>query len=261
MESANVVGYQTKELTDNFNFIVNTFKPVGSESATMKLSDIVPTGTTIGGTILSLLDDGGATAMVSDVEDLGEVYAEFYYLDAASAATYKLTPGWYLSEDSDFAYCQNDREIRLGQGYMVDNQDGDVSLTFSGEVNKEDIPLDIIDNFNFTGNATPSIAKLGDYVPTGTTIGGTILALLDDGGATAMVTDVEDLGDVYAEFYYLDPTSAATFRLTPGWYLSDDSDFAYCQNDREIAPGAGFMIDNQDGEIALSIPTALPSAE
>ena len=223
----------------------------------MKLGDIVPSGTTIGGTILSLLDDGGATAMVDDVTDLGEVYAEFYYLDPASAKVFNLTPGWYLSEDADFAYCQNDRVISLGRGYMVDNQDGEVSLTFSGEVYDKAIPVALNDNFNFTGNATPTEAKLGDYLPVGTTIGGTILALLDDGGATAMVDDVTDLGEVYAEFYFLDPDSAKVFNLTPGWYLSEDADFAYCQNDRIVPAGAGFMIDNQDGEVSLSIPPAL----
>ena len=261
MASANIVGYQNKVLAENFNFVVNTFKAVGKDKDAMTLGDITPTeGVTYGGTIIQILDDGGATKIIEDAE-LGEVDAMFYWVDENNAKLMGCVPGWYLSADSECQYCQNDYVLPMGQGYMVENYDGEISLTYAGEVYDKGLDVPLADNFNFTGNASPDKVTFGDLIPGEvTSYGGTIIQLLDDGGATMVIEDAE-LGEVDAMFYWVDENNAKLMGCVPGWYLSADSECQYCQNSREVPAGSGFMVENYDGENTLTIPSAIPAAE
>jgi hypothetical protein len=169
--------------------------------------------------------------------------------------------GWYFGADSNCEYCQNDRVIPFGQGYMVENYDGEIGLTFAGEVYDKALDVPLAENFNFTGNASPSKITFGDLVPGAvTSYGGTTIQLLDDGGATIVYED-ENLGEVEAVFLYVDANNAKLMGCTPGWYFSADSNCEYCQNDRIVEAGEGFMVENYDGENTLTIPTALPVSE
>lgn len=122
----NAVGYQNKDLGNGYNFVASTFDSISGAS---KLGDIgVNANVTYGGTILQLLTDTGATATITDVPDLGNVSAEFYYVDAATAAALGVDAGWYLADDTTFEYCQNNRVVAAGSGFMLDCGDDDASV-------------------------------------------------------------------------------------------------------------------------------------
>lgn len=61
---SSVVGYQNKALNEKFNFVVNTFVPVGTDKEAMTFGDIKPNENFINSSI-QLLTDGGATAKVT----------------------------------------------------------------------------------------------------------------------------------------------------------------------------------------------------
>ena len=247
----NVVGYQAYELRDNFNFTVPTFVPVSA--ANLTLGDLKP-DFGYGGSSIQLLDDGGACAKV-EIDGLGEVDAQFYYVDADSADAAGITAGWYLVDDAGFEYCQNDRVLPVGQGYLLDCQDSGAKITYAGAVATTATEITLIDNFNFTGNLSPAPITLGDVAPD-FGYGGSSIQLLDDGGACAKV-EIDGLGEVDAQFYYVDAESADAAGITAGWYLVDDAGFEYCQNDRPLAAGEGFLLDCQDSGAKVELPSAL----
>ena len=211
-----IVGYQAYELRDNFNFTVPTFETVSG--ADLTLGDIQP-DFGYGGSSIQLLDDAGACAKV-DIDGLGEVDAQFYYVDAESADAAGITAGWYLVDDASFEYCQNSRVLAAGQGFLLDCQDSGAKVTYAGAVGTTTTEISLIDNFNFTGNLTPAAITLGDVAPD-FGYGGSSIQLLDDGGACAKV-DIDGLGEVDAQFYYVDAESADAAGITAGWYLVDD---------------------------------------
>ena len=120
------MGDQAYELRDNFNFTVPTFETVSG--ADLTLGDLKP-DFGYGNSSIQLLDDGGACAKV-EVDGLGEVDAQFYYVDAESADAAGITAGWYLVDDSGFEYCQNDRVLPAGQAFLLDCQDSGAKVSF-----------------------------------------------------------------------------------------------------------------------------------
>ena len=78
------VGYQNKSLNENFNFVVNTFVPVGTDKAAMTFGDIKPNSEFVNSSI-QLLTSGGATAKVT-VDGLGTVKATFSYWEEKDAS-------------------------------------------------------------------------------------------------------------------------------------------------------------------------------
>ena len=246
-----IVGYQAYELRDNFNFTIPTFETVSG--ADLTLGDIKP-DFSYGNSSIQLLDDGGACAKV-DIDGLGEVDAQFYYLDAETAAAMEVTAGWYLVDDMSFEFCQNSRVLPTGQGYLLDCQDSGAKVTYAGAVGTTATEVTLIDNFNFTGNLSPAQITLGDVAPD-FGYGNSSIQLLDDGGACAKV-EIDGLGEVDAQYYYLDAETAAAMEVAAGWYLVDDMSFEFCQNALTIPAGQAFLLDCQDSGAKVSFPSAL----
>ena len=126
------MGYQAYELRDNFNFTIPTFETVSG--ADLTLGDLKP-DFGYGGSSIQLLDDGGACSKVyiegtDEIEGLGEVDAQFYYLDAETATRMEVSAGWYLVDDTAFKFCQNDRTISAGQAFLLDCQDSGAKVSF-----------------------------------------------------------------------------------------------------------------------------------
>ena len=121
-----IVGYQAYELRDNFNFTIPTFETVSG--ADLTLGDIKP-DFSYGNSSIQLLDDGGACAKV-EIDGLGEVDAQYYYLDAETAAAMEVAAGWYLVDDMSFEFCQNALTIPAGQAFLLDCQDSGAKVSF-----------------------------------------------------------------------------------------------------------------------------------
>jgi hypothetical protein len=110
-----IVGYQNKGFDAKFNYVANTFVPVGGDKNEMTLGDIVPNDDFVDSSI-QFLTPGGATATVSFG---GKTYK----------ATYKYWreddepeqgPGWYFASDTNGDYNQNSRIIAAGEAFCAD---------------------------------------------------------------------------------------------------------------------------------------------
>ena len=156
LESANVVGYQTKDTVAGFNFVAPTFKSVGGES--VAIQDIKLEGeVTEYSDSIQILDKGGAT--------------EATYLWTAD--------GWI-----DGTFALTDVSLTPGQSILLDTANK-VSVSMSGEVRKTSYTTESVSGFNFVGNTTPveiDIQKIklsGAYTEYSDSI-----QILDEGGAT-----------------------------------------------------------------------------
>ena len=116
VDSANVVGYQEKDLNYGLNdFVVQTFLPMGMTVSTTKLGDISVTEDwdAVNGDYIATLTPEGANS------------AEYTYLIAAYATALGGTgAGWYLAEevndgDVSVSGCQNDVVISAGQALLI----------------------------------------------------------------------------------------------------------------------------------------------
>ena len=122
-----VVGYQNKSLNSGFNYVANTFVPVGTERSEMTLGDITPNSEFISSSI-QFLTPGGATASVTD-PNLGKVKATYIYWTAEDEPVGGA--GWYFAADDDAAYNQNSRPIAAGEACCVDRDGGEADATIS----------------------------------------------------------------------------------------------------------------------------------
>ena len=104
VESANIVGYQTKDTVTGFNFVIPTFKAV-SGGAGVHIQDIKIANATDWGDNIQILDEGGATI------------AQYYYVSAAESGFE--ADGW-LSEDMGSLA---DIDLEAGQGILIDTAD------------------------------------------------------------------------------------------------------------------------------------------
>ena len=129
LESANVVGYQTKETSHGqFCSLVATFVPTGTDGSTMKLGDIKPANTTWDGSTLFFLNQYGGTDKF-DHEAYGNVKKQFYYLNTTEADDFDCDPGWYHVTDELSEYPMNSViNIPAGAGFMIDAKDAGATL-------------------------------------------------------------------------------------------------------------------------------------
>ena len=117
LESANVVGYQNKEMAvANFNYECATFQAVGKARDAQTLGDIKASDG-FSYSEIQFLTSGGANAYV-DHPQLGKVIQSYTYWSdpdwtAAGVA------GWYLVDDTDGEYPMNDVDIAAGKAFCV----------------------------------------------------------------------------------------------------------------------------------------------
>ena len=257
LESANVVGYQNKEMaTANFNYECATFQAVGKARDAQTLGDI-KASEGFSYSEIQFLTSGGANAYV-DHPQLGRVIQSYTYWSDPDW-TESGVAGWYLYDDEDGAYPMNDIVIPLGQAYCVSVAGSEVgeTLNYAGEVPNSAVALTFDHaNFNYVGNCTPADITLGDIVAS-EDFSYSEIQFLTSGGANAYV-DHPQLGRVIQSYtYWSDPdwTEAGV----AGWYLYDDEDGAYPMNDINIKAGQGFCVSVAGSEVGegISIPSAL----
>ena len=166
IQSANVVGYTTRQTVSGFNFLAPTFEPVDG-TGNVNIQDIkLDAGTAESWSDnLQILDDGGAT-----IATYGYATAEESGLDA---------DGW-LTGEGELA----DITIPFGAGILIDTAN-ESSVTFAGQVATEDSAIEAVAGFNFTGNNSPTVINIQD-IKLGETAESWSdnLQILDEGGAT-----------------------------------------------------------------------------
>ena len=260
VESANIVGYQNKDLNENANsFVVQTLLPCGVTKADVTLADFLPTDGKNGWDYTS---DFLATLKVNGTLDkkygyLSPYWEEEYYEAGQS--------GWYdyavLQPDPDeiTAAKVDNTKIPFGTGFLVYTSGSDVKLTFSGEVLSDEVALPLNENANtFVGNVTPVTVKLNQLVPTDGKNGWDYTS---DFLATLKVNGTLDKKYGYLSPYWEDEYYEAG---QSGWY-----DYAVLQPDPDeieaekvpdtvaFGAGEGFLVYTSGAGIELVVPSAL----
>ena len=223
LESANVVGYQTKDMVPGFNFLAPTFAPVDG-TGNINLQDIKLDATTAESWSdnIQILDEGGATI------------ATYGYATAEESGFAK--DGW-LDEEGNYA---ENVTVPYGAGILIDSANDSV-VTFSGQVSDTASKIEGVSGFNFTGNNTPVEIDIQDIKLDATKAESWSdnLQILDEGGATIAT--------------YGFATAEESGFEKDGWL---DGDGNYAENVK-IQPGQGVLIDLANEGTIITIPAAL----
>ena len=117
IQSANVVGYMNKGGLDaDFNYVGASFVPVNGDKANMSLGDLTASDDFIFSTI-QFWTNGGANKRVT-VNEFVNVKANYVYWPADCGQEGEVA-GWYLEDDTNAKYPQNEVEILAGGGFIV----------------------------------------------------------------------------------------------------------------------------------------------
>ena len=254
---------------------------LGVSQQKVRLGDIKLSNFSSGTSALQLLNAYGATAKVSAELIGSEAFAEFGAVDAVficateeDAEEYGCTPGWYLPDDwdNDGAFPMNDVLLKKGQGFIIQVNDAELKITYSGEVDSGEegeisLPYNIGEK-NVMGNCTPVDLVLGDVALANFSSGTSALQFLNAYGATAKVTATmigdaafSEFGAVDAVFICATQEDAGEYGCVPGWYLPDDWDNegAYPMNNVKLPAGKAFVLQVNDAGLVVTLPSALAS--
>jgi hypothetical protein len=263
IESANVVGYQNKGITEGeYNMHCSTFLPVGKAATAAVLGDFTANlefgfGS---GNVMTLTPNGGRTGSVYTYLTTEE--AEEYGIEGLTAGWYDynyVNEEWSWQEPIPAEKCGNNMSLPYGTMFIVQAADG-AQITYNGQVLSENYSFAINEGeYNMLGNATPVDLTLGDFT-TNLEFGfgsGNVMTLTPNGGRT---------GSVYT---YLTAEEAEEYGiegLLPGWYdynyVNDEWSWQEpipeekCGNSLPIPAGYGFVVQAADGAV-LELPKAL----
>lgn len=251
--SANVVGYQTKALTDAYayNLTVATFRAAGKDADKMILGDIAASADWMAGS------DEVKTLLAN-----GAVDKAYTYVGATDAAEWGCPAGWYLTADvkddsiEDLTpYCKNNDPLPLGNGLLVLVGSASTTLTYAGEVLAADQPIALKDAYayNITGNVSPVDITLSDITASAEWMTGS-----DE------LKTLKANGAVDQAYTYVGVTDATEWGCPAGWYLTadvkDDSieDLTpYCKNAIPVKAGEAFIVLVGKATTTITIPSAL----
>lgn len=255
VESANVVGYQNKELKGDaaYNLSVATFKAVDKDTDKMVLGDIAASADWMTGA-----DE------VKTLKANGAVENAYTYVGAELAAEVGCLVGWYLTDDVNddskvetlSNYCKNNDPLPLGNGLLVLVGSASTTLTYAGEVLAADQPIALKGDaaYNITGNVSPVDITLGD-----------ITASADWMAGADELKTLKTNGAVDQAYTYVGEALAAEVGCLPGWYLTDDVNddskvetlSNYCKNAIPVKAGEAFIVLVGTATTTITIPSAL----
>ena len=260
VESANVVGYQNKELNEKANsFVVQTLLPCGVTKADVTLANFLPKDGAAGWDYYS---DFLATLKTNGNLDKKYGYLSPYWADKYYEAE---DVGWYdysvLAEDPDTieAEKKDSTKIPFGTGFLVSSSAAGNTLTFSGEVLQDEIALPLNEKANtFVGNVTPVAVRLNQMTPT-------------DGAAgwdyySDFLATLKTNGNLDKKYGYLSPYWADKYYEAEdvGWYdysvLAEDPDTIEAEKVPDsvvINSGDAFLVSVSNGGVELLVPSAL----
>ena len=221
MESANVVGYNTKTSNAGFTFYVPQFKDVGSAS---------------GVSIQSIKLGEGATPWSDNLQTMdSDAVAQTMYVYATADESGLEADGW-LNEDMD---ALADVTLLPGQGAIIATA-AEITIQNAGEVSAAATVVSSVAGFTSLGNNSPVAISIQD-VKLGE-------------GATSWSDNIQFLDtDAVAQTMYVYATADESGLEADGW-LNEDLD---ALADVTIQPGEGFLIATANADVSITLPAAL----
>jgi len=213
--SANIVGYQNKDIPEYLSVQVNTFDQVGGGG--LSLDQFVPkdsTGSAVGGgdVTIQFLDEFGVAQ-----------YGYSYYLGGELKK--KPDDGWY-DEDEELI---EGYEFNPGEGMMIFSGSSDCVFPYAGEVvmNETDVPF--VPYLSAQGNIRPTSVDIQGIQPIDASEN-----LIGGGSVTLQFLDQFGVAQ-YGYSYYL----GGELKKKPddGWYDEDEELVEY-----EFGAGEGFLL-------------------
>ena len=254
--SANVVGYQNKELSENANsFVAMTLQPIGVAKADVTLSEFVPTDGEFG---WSYGTDYLATIKPNGTFDKTFGYVSPFWADLAGDKSYV---GWHLfanvSEDNFEGERFDNEKIPFGTGVAVYTAMANVTVTFAGEVLADDYGVPLSENANtFTGIICPADIKLGDLSATDGEFGWSY--------GTDYLATIKPNGTFDVTYGYVSPFWAdlAGDKSYEGWHLfaniSEDNFEGERFDNVQLKAGQAIAVYTAMSGVELVVPSALP---
>jgi hypothetical protein len=245
------------DLDSQFNYVGGTFIPVNGTKESLKLGDISASDDFIFSTV-QFWTNGGANKRVT-VNEFVDVKANYVYWPADCGQVGEVA-GWYLEDDTNAKYPQNDVSIPFGSAFIVARDGAETSATvnFAGEVSSSSSAIgDFSTQFNYVGTGCPRSVRLGELIASDDFIFSTI-QFWTNAGANKRVS-VNEFENVKANYVYW-PADCGQVGGVAGWYLEDDTNAKYPQNDVIIPAGGGFVVarDGAETNVKISIPAAIP---
>ena len=232
LESANVVGYDTKALQGGFTAAGASFVNVSDGS--IKLGDLKVTG---------YGDEGYADNMiiVQTLTSNGKTKDKYYWADYTEEG--ETWFGWY---NSDWDACYNDVPLAPGEGLWIQSPSSEISIQNAGSVPNEDLPVNLVaGGFKLIANPMPASIDLGLISVSG----------YGDEYADNMIVaqTLTTNGKADAKYYWVDYSEEG--ETWYGWYNTEwDIDY----NAEPLAAGAGLWVQAPEGSVlTITFPSPI----
>lgn len=213
-----IVGYQNRSIQSGYTSISPVFVSV-SDASVYKVKDIK-----------GEFSEGDSIQIFGSI---GDVETEYFYCEQGSLVEGKT--GWYAD---DFETPVGDNDLLAGSEFWF-NAQGNAEITISGQVNKNDIVVELSSGFTPVGNCAPVAYVLDDF----------LFENLAEGDSIQIFDSV---GDVLAEYFYCEQGSLVESKT--GWYADD---FETQAGATPIESGKGFWMNCQSKGATITVPSAL----
>ena len=215
IESANVVGYQTKDVRKNISQQVCTFDQIGAEGGALNLQNLIPVDAN-GDAV------GGGEVTVQFISALGVLQTSYAFFGADEVDD-GYAAGWY-DDNGELAIYTFD----AGQAFQVYSSTA-VNFVYSGEVNMAETDIPFRKNISVQGNIRPMPVDIQSIIPVDS----------DDemiGGGEVTVQFVSALGVLQTSYAFFGADEVDD-GYAAGWYDDNGELVEY-----SFAAGQGFKL-------------------
>ena len=226
LESANVVGFQNKDVRFGFTMTGSSFVSVNANGAKIDLTEIK-----VAGYEAECMD----VVYIQTLDYLGNSIDTYYWQDDNGGGDF--APGWY---NADYEAIEPENVfIDAGTALWTAGDDG-LYLTYAGQVwtSRTSVPL----RFGFTAVANPGAAKVD---LTNVLVDGYEAECMD----VVYIQTLDYLGNSIDTYYWQDDNGGGDFE--PGWYNGDYEPIE--EGTVFIQPGEGLWVAGDDG-LTLEFP-------
>ena len=206
IESANVVGYQNKDVRKNLSQQVCTFDQIGIADGALNVQNLIPVdgeGASVG--------DGDVT--IQFINDRGKLINQYTYYLAKELGPAQTTPGWYDEDEEEADY-----SFASGEAFQVYAASA-VHFVYSGEVNMAETDVPFRKNLSFQANVRPTTVDIQSITPVNGN--GDEAEAIGDGDITIQI--FTDRGKISMQYTYYLAKELGPMQTTPGWYDEDES--------------------------------------
>ena len=219
VESANVVGYQTKAMRTGYNFVAPDFTTIGVDTIDVQDIQLNANAGTGEENIQILSASGGTTAMYN----------------WATAADLEAETGAWVDDEATLV----EATLVQGDGFLLAVVNPNVEVTFAGEVAPDTVTVNLRTGYNFTGNPFPAAIDVQaiQLNANGGTGEENIQILSASGGTTAMYNWA----------------TAADLEAETGAWVNDEAELV----EASIAAGDGFLLAVVNSGVVVTIPSGI----